>query len=772
MKRLSTGLALLALVLLLLAWPGAGQAMEPGPATDVYRPHADWIGRLILPSASEQAARPGDWVWVELEQGPAAAGVLPGRRYRLHWSNRPRLQALVASVTTPVRLGEVARRSAAAGNVVPTRLDGRRVGPLQSLAGARPNDDVIVSLEGVRADGGDGLRIDRPPVQITGRWMGLVTVLGPVDPQGQADLYRVRHYEPANGLFTGRDDTIRLPRSPADRSGRRSFDPQGIADSAANPEGWFIYGAPASDGVFTVEAIEPRALTRLTAWQAVQGLQPGRHWLRHNAWGDPPGDRGSINKVSLQAKGGRPWQRGDRALLIHGFGGIGGSGGEPVRGFTVTGHFAFGEARVVADPFTGEDRWVIRYHQIYANNPNGIIAGTHDWTSYTGNLQRGWLGTRPIVDVAVKVGQGPFSQALLDELGLQAEVISARYRSGDGAGVADVTPATSCVQDSGQALWITIDQMRRQPALTGLEPKQQHRLERLARSLHDQITPFGIVRPDWRHNAAVVAGAIAAADRGESPTIGAFQASQGPAAVLLSWRSMLPRRAHDDLSQAFLSQGLPLWVLRTSLIPGTDPTLDPMAPTRLLGEIGWLSLLLARLSDGLSTAGWARNLPLALVLLAIEAAVALPLAARNGLVNLAPPRRLQPGWGRRALGYLLMPALVEELIFRAALLPQADEGLGVGATVGWLGFSVAAFVVYHPLAGRLWYPPGRRLFHRPVFLAQCALLGLICGLGYLVTGSVWPGVVIHWATVVVWLEWLGGRSLLVRRPAPPGGTIR
>jgi predicted Abi (CAAX) family protease len=77
----------------------------------------------------------------------------------------------------------------------------------------------------------------------------------------------------------------------------------------------------------------------------------------------------------------RPWAIGDHALLIHAFGGIGGPGGEPTPGFTVTGHFAFGEAEVIADPFGGEPRFDLRYHQIYANNPDGIVAGSQEWSA-------------------------------------------------------------------------------------------------------------------------------------------------------------------------------------------------------------------------------------------------------------------------------------------------------------------------------------------------------------------------------------------------------
>jgi predicted Abi (CAAX) family protease len=758
-------------------WPGSSEALArrspfnrpesfplaQRPRAGAYRPHADWIGRLILPSATEQTARAGDWVWLEVQQSPAGSGLTPGDRLRLSWSDRPRLQALVASVSTPVRLGEAARRSMAAGNVVPTRLNGRRVGPLQSLAGSRPVDDVVVSLEGVETAGGGELRISLPPVQISGRWTALVTVLGPAGRPGDPDLFRVQHYDREGGLFSGSEETIRIPRQPPDRFGRRFFDADGIADTALNSDGWYVHGAPTADGVFTVQAIEPRALSRLTPWQMVEGIQASRRWLRRLTWGMPGQERGRIEKASLRGRHGVTdpgWRRGDRALVIHGFGGIGGPGGEPVTGFTVTGHFAFGEARVVADPFTGEDRFAIRYHQIYANNPNGIIAGIQDWSAFSGDLQRGWLGTRPIVDVAVRLENGRFSRAVLDELELQAEIISARYRSGDGRGVAEVTPASSCVQDSGQALWITLDQLRRQPALAELQPAQRQELARLARSLHAHITPFGIVRHDWRHNAGVIAAAVAAGERGQVAPQGDYHSSQGPAAVLLSWRSMLPRQAHDDLSQAFARQGLPLWVLRTSLIPGTDPSLEPVAPTLLFGSIPPLARLLERLSQALSTDAWRQTLPLTLLLLGVQAGVAIPLAARSGLINAADRWRPGRGWLRRAAGLLVMPAMAEELIFRVALLPQPDEGMGLARSAGWLTLSVLAFVAYHPLAGTCWYPAGRRLFRRPDFLAQCALLGLLCGLAYLASGCLWSAVAIHWITVVLWLEWLGGRRQL------------
>jgi predicted Abi (CAAX) family protease len=721
--------------------------LEQRPRPDLYRPSAEWIGRLILPSVAELADRQApreDWVWIELEQTPADQTDRIGSRLRLRWAERPRLQRLVAAVTTDIRFGESARRAAAAANVVPTRLDGRRrVGPLQSLAGARPVDDVTVLLEEVDADGAD-LRIARPPVQITGRWQGLVTILGAAP---QADLLRVRHLNPATGGFDGAEETIRIPALPPDRFGRRLLDPSGLARSPLNADGWLIQGAPATDGVFTVQAIQPRALLALGAQAVIPGTAAGLDFIRSGNWSPPLSRRGSLHSRALIADGDSApsWRVGDRALLMHLFGGIGGGDGEPTPAWTTTGHFSFGEAEVVRDPISGEPRFAIRYHQIYANNPNGIVAGAQDWSAYAGSLQRGWVGTRPFSDLLV-----PLGERALDAVALQAELIAARYRSGDGTGVALVTPATSCVQDSAQALWIAIRQLRQEASTAGGPDSDRVHLRQLGDALDRLLTPFGRVRGDWSGNAARTAAVGA----------GGFQTSQSPLDALLSWRSMLPRRAHDAFAAAFLRAGLPLHVLRTNQIPGADPALAPVAPTALMGQLPLVGTLLKRLGDSLfpplqpAAQGWG------LAILVIYGWLALAEGFRSGFLQRMwcwpPPGPLL----RRSAGYLLMPAFLEELLFRALLLPHPLEGVSPGSMLAWMALSLGLFVLYHPVAARLWYRQGQPLFDDPRFLQQCTLLGLACCLAYGLTASLWWAVLIHWLAVVVWLEPLQGRLAL------------
>ncbi|MCS5690865.1 CPBP family intramembrane metalloprotease domain-containing protein [Cyanobium sp. FGCU-6] len=572
---------------------------RPDPA--LYRPRAAWQGRLILPTAAEARQHGGDWVWIELELAPPAQGELVGRRLRLTWQERPELQRLVALVTTDIRLTPAARRAIAAGNVLPERLDGRRaVGPLQSLAGARPHDDVIVRLEGTVEVRGGGetmteLWVDHPPIQTTGRYEGLVRVLGP-DPAAGADRFRVRHWNRSSGRFDGPLASVRIPRQPRDADGRHISTPDGLAASPAGAEGWYLQGAPDAQDVFTVQSLEPRALMRPQADRVLQADQ-GRHWIRHGNWGDTERQKGRMSTVAVAP---RPWRIGDRALLLHAFGGIGGERAEPTPGFTVTGHFAFGEARVVADPFSGEPRFELRFHQIYAHNPNAIVAGSQDWSAYAGDLQRGWLASRPLSEVLVQLPalEGPpgtdGNLSLPEALALQAEVLMARYRSGDGTGLASVTPATSCVQDSSQALFLAIQQLRHRLAADPATAERAAPLAAVGRSLDALLTPFGLVRPDWRANAAL----LNAAERGSSPPQ-PFQAGQSLGDVLLSWRSMLPRRAHDDVAAVLLRHGAGLWFLRTNQIPGGDPEIEPLAPTVLLGQLGPVASVLQAVTDAL-----------------------------------------------------------------------------------------------------------------------------------------------------------------------------
>ncbi len=480
--------------------------------------------------------------------------------------------------------------------------------------------------------------------------------------------------------------------------------------------------------MFTAQAVIPYAVLRLTPPRVVRGTDPTLAFVLRENWSADQLRRGSQHHTALLPDREPPprWRLGDRALLMHLFGGIGGPDGEPVPIWTVTGHFAFGEATVVRDAFTGEPRLAIRYHQIYASNPNGIVSGSQDWSAYGGSLQRGWVGLRPFSDVLVPIGG-----KVLEAVALQTEILAARYRSGDGSGVALVTPSTSCVQDSGQALWIAIRQWREQgqAQAQGMSAEDRDHLRKLGLALDRLLKPFGQVRGDWAHNArrtlAAGTGHGAPAPAARDADGDRFETSQSLQDALLSWRSILPRAAHDQYAAAFLKADLPLLVVRTNQIPGANPRQEPVAPTVLFGQVPWISTLLGRLGDSLFPPTGAA----AAGLLAIGMAVG---AIGVGLLQ---------GWRR---GWWLLPAIAEELVFRVLLLPSALEGVSLLAMAPWIALSVGLFVAWHGIRLGSRSQPGRWRTVAPPAALRLTLLGTACAVAFVASGSLWPPVLLHW----------------------------
>mgnify|MGYP003873938711 CR=1 FL=1 len=90
----------------------------------------------------------------------------------------------------------------------------------------------------------------------------------------------------------------------------------------------------------------------------------------------------------------------------------------------------------------------------------------------------------------------------------------------------------------------------------------------------------------------------------------------------------------------------------------------------------------------------------------------------------------------------MVPALGEEIVFRVLLAGRS----------GWLrgALALAAFVLWHPVQVWLGLPMAQEVFTEPGFLLIVAALGLMCTCAWRMTGSAWPAVAIHWATVVAW----------------------
>ncbi len=148
------------------------------------------------------------------------------------------------------------------------------------------------------------------------------------------------------------------------------------------------------------------------------------------------------------------------------------------------------------------------------------------------------------------------------------------------------------------------------------------------------------------------------------------------------------------------------------------------------------------------------------VLLLLFTIIALPIGFRSGFLQIEV---LRASWIKITaiiLTALLTPAITEELFFRVLLLPRNAENIPVAQLWLWGCTSLVLFIAYHPLNAISFFSRGRKTFFNLVFLVLAALLGIVCSLAYIQSGSLWTPVALHWLAVVVWLLLLGGYGRL------------
>jgi predicted Abi (CAAX) family protease len=758
-----------------------------------YISNGEWIGRLILPTPAQiSSSNLTDWVWIEIKHAPANDRQLIGKIIKLTWQPKSSIATDIRQVTTAIKFTPETIASQRQGNIHPHRLNGRSaVGALQSLAGARAVDDVLVKLTGatITADlesGSPMVTIDREPTQITGTLIGLVKILGTNQAQTAKlpskcnqskclnEYFDIQHYNPISHHFDGAIDRIRIPQMPAKKSGLLPSKIQKLERSPAGNQGWYIYGERDVSGLFIVSALQPRALFTLKPQREIVDTDQKLDYFNRQHWQNIAQKRGELSQVKfVGATAGKTL--GTQALAIHSFGGIGGKGGDDLGIWqTVTGHFAYGLATVTRSTFTNELEWSIEYNQVYAHNPDGIVAGKQDWATFLGDLQRGWLGTRPVSDLLISYPPvtedyefGGIKLSPLTELQRQLHIFGARYRTGDGTGSASVTPATSCVQDANQALYVTIQQLnhqvRSQPQIQAwIATHPQHpqtlrfrELQSLGTDLATTLAPLGIVRQDWQQNAAKLAGIKV--DRG-------FTSSSNPIAGLISWQTMLPRGAQDGIAKIFSKHGATIWFLNTYQVGGVNPDIFPIAPTVVFGQFPLLSTLVIRIWAGIVTlptfTGWLCGLGL----LVCYAVIALLIGFKTRFLQLNSGAKItnQSIWthARSIVHLFFLPALVEEFGFRLLLIPHPIETAISSDICLWSIGSLILFTIYHPFNARTFYKLGNPTFMDLRFLILTSLLGLVCSIAYLSTGSIWSAVLIHWIVVGSWLKLFGGEQLL------------
>ncbi len=567
---------------------------------DLYRPIAAWMGRLILPPKDQRDRG----VLFEVHHAELEHKNLLGRVVYLKWIDHPKAGVSVQSVKKDVHFSEEALYNSKQGNVEPLRVNHwRQVTPLESLAGSRPYDDIVVMLRQPlvveELENTVTLYITSEPVQISGRFYALVKFLQPV--RANSDQFRVVHFNRTSGHFDGVEEIVQMPAVIPDQNIISHSNSRDIEKLPLNDTGWYIYGAKDASQKFVVQALAPRALLQVQPQEVTVGRKAAIKYIRKRCWQEIVAHKGQIRSVLLSQKGldidhsMSPWREGDRALLVHVFGGIGGKRPEPsAKGPIYFGHCAYGVAQVVREPLTGELRFEIAYHQVYCHNGDGLIAGTLSWTRYMGDRQFGWLGIRPVSDFLIKFDAiaedyevDGVKYSPLGVLTRQLEIMSARYRIGDGTGATFVGPANNCTQDANQALYAAIRSIQifiqfNYPSIPAALKSNPHfkdwlirhpelytcfkHLVNLGQALNHDLLPFGVARTDWENSIADLGSSLA-----DDPLKQLFTA-------LVSWRTILPHQASNSILKIFIEQGASVWVLSTSQVGNSDPGLAAVAP--------------------------------------------------------------------------------------------------------------------------------------------------------------------------------------------------
>lgn len=135
---------------------------------------------------------------------------------------------------------------------------------------------------------------------------------------------------------------------------------------------------------------------------------------------------------------------------------------------------------------------------------------------------------------------------------------------------------------------------------------------------------------------------------------------------------------------------------------------------------------------------------------------ALIFGRRTGFLKLETLKAPRRRYVTLPLTLFMLPALGEEIVFRVLLVPHPTEPYTNARLLRTAGLSLTLFVVWHPLNGWVLSPDARDVLTDWRFLTLAAALGAVCTYAYRRTGSLWPPVLLHWLTVVLWMLLLGG----------------
>jgi predicted Abi (CAAX) family protease len=164
-----------------------------------------------------------------------------------------------------------------------------------------------------------------------------------------------------------------------------------------------------------------------------------------------------------------------------------------------------------------------------------------------------------------------------------------------------------------------------------------------------------------------------------------------------------------------------------------------------------MSILLERFTQACFTVPTLNNWLWAIALLVAYTAIAIPIGQTLGFLQIEVISSGKIALKMSAIAFF-MPGVLEELGWRVAFIPHPTEAVSHWKLLLWTSLSLSLFVLYHPLNRCV----PHNTFKNPIFLGLATLLGLVCSISYLESGSLWTPVFLHWSIVVGWLVFFGG----------------
>jgi predicted Abi (CAAX) family protease len=147
--------------------------------------------------------------------------------------------------------------------------------------------------------------------------------------------------------------------------------------------------------------------------------------------------------------------------------------------------------------------------------------------------------------------------------------------------------------------------------------------------------------------------------------------------------------------------------------------------------------------------------------------IAIPLGFRFKFLKAEIPKISWKVLLRLTLVSLFLPATAEEALFRVLLLPHKSEQASLAGQCLFGSISLILFIIYHPLNATFFIKSARTTFSNLAFLTSAAILGVVCSIAYLKSGSIYPPIILHWIFVLGWLLCLGGyRRLHIQSDNP------